>query len=538
MICDLLIQNGWVADGTLTGKLDRKDVLINQGRILELKKSSPLNQRKELPEAREVIDATDLIVSPGFIDVHAHSELAVWQEPECLAKVSQGVTAELNGHCGISAYPAPEEDEEEIREYAASVLGSNREWPWESLADYRKVIGRQGMAINQGAFIGHGNLRISALGFGDRGPDKRELEQMKELLSRELAEGAFGLSSGLVYAPGMYAQKAELAELAGICKAWGGIYTTHLRNEGDHLLQAVEEAIDTAKAAAVPLILSHLKASGRPNHGKVKIVVERMKAAAAEGMEIHGDCYPYDASSTTMTVIMPPWTMNGGIKGLLEILREPEKRLRILREFREGLPDWENRVANLGYDRIRIASLISEKNKALEGLSLAEAARQRQKEPGEFVLELLEEEKGQVTAILHGMAEEDIKAALNSPGIMVCSDGIPVEGKPHPRLYGTFPRYLRRYGELDTKEGIIRGVWKLTGLPARTYGLKEIGFLLPGYRADLVLWDPRRIRDRATFAQPKLLAEGIERVLVSGRTVYREGRATGCLPGRFLNREK
>ena len=527
---DLLIKNGLVVSGEKECCCRRADVAILGGRIAAVGKLAE-------DWAGEVIDADGLAVCPGFIDGHAHSEISVWQSPDCLAKASQGITTELAGQCGISAYPVLPGREELIEDYTGTVLGkSAKRWPWGSLAEYREELRREGTAINQGAFIGHGNLRINAMGFADREPSGEELRRMREQLSAELSDGAFGMSSGLVYPPGLFSRPQELTELARVCAAAGGIYTTHMRNEGNRLLEAVEEAIGVAEASGVQLVISHLKASGKPNHGKVKKALEMIEAAAGRGVRVNADCYPYDAASTTMTIILPPWIMTGGIEGLVESLKDREKRRRVARDLREGLPDWDNRVTNLGYDRISIASVASEKNKGLEGLSLLDAARRKEKEPGEFILDLLLEERGQVSAVLRGMSEEDVKTALASPRIMVCTDGVPVGGKPHPRLYGAFTRYLSRYADLSSAEGLASAIYKLTAFPAEVYGLRDLGRLLPGYWADITIFDPARVRDQATFMEPERLSEGIEWVIVGGQTVIRQKRPTGRRPGRFLRR--
>ena len=323
---DLLIKNGTLISGGKEFFCRRGDLAVQEGRIAAVGDLFG-------DTGREVVDAGNLAVCPGFIDVHAHSELSVWQEGACLAKASQGITTELTGQCGISAYPVEKEAAAGIREYTQSVLGrTDQNWPWDGLAAYRREIGKRGMAINQGTFIGHGTLRINTLGFAGRKVTEAELESMKGMLASAMEEGAFGMSTGLVYAPGMFADIRELTELAKVCAAFDGIYTTHMRNEGNRLLEAVAEAIEVGEGSGVQVNISHLKASGKPNHGKVRQALELMAEAEARGLRISGDCYPYDASSTTMTIILPPWSMTGGIAGLLTILADEEKKRRILRE--------------------------------------------------------------------------------------------------------------------------------------------------------------------------------------------------------------
>lgn len=526
---DLIIRNARLATGD--GSPCRPgDLAISQGKI------AALGCLPGDASAKRVIEADGLVATPGFIDVHAHSEVSVWQKPDCLAKISQGVTTELSGQCGISAYPAYGPAREAIEEYTGTVLGKAGRWPWENLREYRIEAGREGIANNQGAFIGHGNLRINSMGFAERRPTGKEMEEMKRLLAEELAEGAFGLTSGLVYAPGMYSDIDEMVELARVCGAVGGIYTTHMRGDGAGLLAAVAEAIEVARRSGVQLNLSHLKVMGKANHGKVKDALAMMDAAVSEGLRVTADCYPYDASCTTMTLILPPWTMTGGVAGLLALLRDKESRRRILEDFPRQLEGWDNRTLSVGWDKILVGSVVTERNKALTGLSLAEAGKRRGKSPGELALSLLLEEEGQVNAIFQGMAPEDVRTVLSHPRVMVCSDGVDVGEKTHPRLYGTFPRYLSRYADLSSDAAIGAAAYKLSGLPAEVYGLEGIGRLVPGYWADITLYDPARIKDTATYAEPRRLAEGIGLVLVSGQVVYREGQATGARPGRFLNR--
>lgn len=359
---------------------------------------------------------------------------------------------------------------------------------------------------------------------------------MQALLKAELDRGAFGLSSGLVYAPGSYSQTDEMIALAAVCARQGAVYTTHMRNEAGRMLEAVEEALLVARESGVRLSISHLKAQGRPNHGKVGRALELIDEAVAEGAAVYADAYPYDAASTTMTIVLPTWTLEQGVEGLLELLGREEGRQRVLEAFATGLPGWDNRSTMLGWENILIASLASEANRSLEGVSLEELGRRRGIPPGEALLDLLLEERGQVTALLRGMSEQDIRAALRHPRVMVCTDGLPVEGKPHPRLWGALTRYLGRYAPMGSDEEISRSLHKLTGLPARVYRLPGIGLLKPGYRADITLLEPERVMDAATYEDPTRLSEGIWRVYNGGQLTYAHKKATQARPGVFLSR--
>ncbi len=527
---DLLIKNGLIADGS-GGACYQGDVGVIDGRIMQVGNLAG-------DEGKKTIDAEGLVVAPGFIDVHAHSELDMYNQKCILAKISQGITTELTGQCGISAFPVMAEAMENIAKYIAPVLGKiDCTWPWQNLEGYRKTIENVGIPLNQGNFIGHGNLRINAMGFLDRKSTASELELMKFMLKDELKSGALGLSSGLVYAPGIFSNIDEMVELAKVCAEAGKIYTTHMRSEAGELLPSVEEAIQVARLSGVQLTISHIKAMGRFNHGKVRNVLEMLDSAVAEGLVVYGDCYPYAAASTTMTIILPPWTLEKGIPGLLEILQSNEMRERIKSNFKEGIKGWENRPVTIGWENLIVASVATEKNRSLEGRSLADAATENSKDPADILFDLLLEEKGNAAVLITGMNEKDVASAISHPRVMICSDGIPVGNKPHPRLYGAITRYLSRYADLSDNTAIGAAIYKLTGLPAKAYKLRDIGLLKTGYWADITLIDTDKVKDLATFNNPFELSEGIERVIVSGEVVYKEKKYTGAKPGRFIINE-
>jgi N-acyl-D-amino-acid deacylase len=528
MLYDLLIKNGTVFDGS--GGYARQDVGVKAGRIAEV-------GNFDFGDAERCVDAGGLAVAPGFIDVHTHSEIQAWKENFASAKPSQGITTELTGQCGLSAYPVSDESLDDVMRYVASGLGKMEEpWPWRDYASYREVVGKKGLSINQGTFIGHGTLRIDVMGFADKRASPKELSDMGSLLRKELADGALGLSSGLVYAPGVFSDAEEMVELAKACAECGAAYTTHMRNEAGSVLEAVDEALNVALRSGVKLVISHMKATGSPNHGKSVQMLAKQAAAREKGARVYGDCYPYDASSTMMTIVLPPWTLSRGISGMLEILADGGERGKIKENFLNGIEGWENRSKTLGWENMIVASVSTEKNKEAEGLDLVEFGKRRGKEPADVMMDLLLEEHGEVTAVLKGMSDEDVKTFLKDPNVMVCSDGIPVGGKPHPRLHGAIARYLCRYADMSCEKGIAAAVHKLTGLPADIYGLSEIGRIKKGYMADITIFDPSKVEDKADFQNPFRISEGIEHVFVGGVSVYENKALGGNRPGRFIRR--
>jgi N-acyl-D-aspartate/D-glutamate deacylase len=374
------------------------------------------------------------------------------------------------------------------------------------------------------------------MGFADRKASAKELADMSALLRKELDDGALGLSSGLVYAPGIFSDAEEMVELAKVCAERGAAYTTHMRNEAGSVLEALDEALNVGLRSGVKLVISHMKATGSPNHGKSAQMLAKQAEAREKGARVYGDCYPYDASSTTMTIVLPPWTLSRGIAGMLEILADGGERGKIKENFLNGIEGWENRSRTLGWENMIVASVSTEKNKDTEGWDLAGLGERRGKEPGDVMMDLLLEERGEVTAVFKGMSDEDVKTLLEDPYVMVCSDGIPVGGKPHPRLYGAITRYLRRYADMSCEKGIAAAVRKLTGLPAEIHGLSEIGRIKEGYMADITIFDPSKVEDKADFQDPFRISEGIEHVFVGGVSVYKNKSIEENRPGRFIRR--
>ncbi|MBI3945530.1 MAG: D-aminoacylase [Armatimonadetes bacterium] len=476
------------------------------------------------------LDARGLFVAPGFVDLHTHTDATVLLNPSMSSSIRQGVTTELTGNCGmqvgLSLNGPPFSLERRLSRDDAG-------FEWSSLAEFVACIERQGIAGNLAALVGHGTLRKRVMGWDPNPPDGEAMAQMRRLLCQALEEGAFGFSTGLEYSPGRFATPAELAALAREVAAVDGVYATHLRNEAEGLLEAVEEAIGVARESGVALQLSHHKAEGRRNWGRVERTLARIEEARAAGMDVACDVYPYAAFMTGLGVrTLPAWVQGGSADELAERLRDPDTRTRVLADM-QGL--------DLDWGRLQIA--VARKDRSLQGRSLAEIARERGLTPQEAVIDVLAGEGGMVAGISFEIAEEDVRAVMRFPHASIISDsgaraanGPLAEDRVHPRGFGTFPRALGRYVREERVLTWEAAIHKMTSLPAARIGLRRRGLVRPGAYADLVVFDPETVSDRATFADPIRYPEGIRHVFVNGVGVVRDGEETGARPGRVIRR--
>lgn len=521
------------------------DLLVEDDRIAEVGETS-------LPPD-EVIDARGMVVAPGFIDMHSHGDFSLPRDPDAAAKVMQGVTTEVIGNCGLGLHPANTAVDEMYLRIAPIVFGEAGTMCSRTLGDYRARLESTGISVNAAPLIAHGNVRAMVMGMSEADPTQAQIGAMRELVAHGLEEGAFGMSSGLTYAPGAYAKTEEMIRLAEVVAAQGGIYATHMRNEGSRLVEAVAEAIEIGEKAGVSVQISHHKAAGNFNWGKVKTTLGMIDDANLRGLEIHSDVYPYTAGSTVLTAMfLPLWAFEGSTDRMLERMRDPETRARIIRDAKEqllayvDLPKWLSRVPKrwllplilkkMG-DVVVLNSV--KKQRRYEGRKIGEIAKERGKELHEAMIDLLIEEETAVSAIAHVMSEDDVRAVMLHPRTMIGTDGFPLkDGKAHPRTYGTYPRVLSHYvnkvGLLTLEDAIHR----MTGLVARKLGLSDRGVLERGARADLVVFDAARIKDRATFADPHNAPEGIAHVFVNGVWTVKDGAHTGARGGRVLSRER
>ncbi|MCL1854684.1 MAG: D-aminoacylase [Clostridia bacterium] len=513
----IIIKNGKVIDGS-GAPWYRADMLINNGVIEAVGK---------LPEtgADTVIDAKDLAVAPGFIDAHSHSDMTCIFYPDADGKIVQGVTTEVAGMCGETPVPLMRYRDAFNKiayrdDSAALKLAEN----WNTFAQWAECISDRGLSTDLALAAGHGTIRANVMGFDNREPTAKEIEEMKALLRDAMSQGAIGLSSGLIYPPGCYGSTAEIIELCKVMTAFGGIYVTHMRNEADELIPALEEAISIGRVSGCKVQISHHKAAGMKNHGKVTLTMEMMEAARAEGIDISCDAYPYVAGSSSIITLLPKWAHDGGKSELLRRLQDRDQRRRISNELLMDIPGWENMYKNAGMEGILICDV--PKNKQYEGKNLKEIGEDLGKDPIQALIDLIIDEEGEGSMACFAAKEEDNCYIYKHRLTMVGSDSASLPtvpdgriGKPHPRSYGTFPRVLGHYARERKLFPLETAVWKMTGFPATRYGLKDRGFLSAGKRADVVIFDPKRIADSATYQKPSSAPEGIHYVIQKGEVV-------------------
>ena len=516
---DLLIRGGEIIDGTGAPR-ERADLAITNGRVTEV---GGFTGRR----AMRMIDARGKVIAPGFIDIHSHSDESMLVNSAMESALHQGVTLVVCGNCGGSSAPllglAAEEAD---KEYAR--LGIKR--TWSAFYEYVAAVEQQGSAINVCSFVGHGTLRMSVMGAAARAATPAELAAMRALLDRAMDEGAVGLASGLIYPPSAYGNTDELASLCEVVRQKGGLYASHIRNEGARLLDAVEENLEIARRSGARVQLSHHKASGQKNWGKVKESVDKIQDARDHGIDVQADQYPYTASSTGLAVTIPNWVHEGGSAKLTERLRDPAVRTRIRDEDTETGRAW---------DRIVIAR--ARHHPEYSGKNVAELAKAAGKDPLEWTCDTLVEHEGAVDIVHHSMNEDDVRHVMRQPWIAIGSDsranapyGVLSFGKPHPRSYGTFPRVLGHYARDQKVLTLEDAVRKMTSLTAKHLRLRDRGTIRVGAWADLVVFDPARVKDTATYDDPHRYPDGIDQVVVNGAVTIDAGETTSERAGKFL----
>lgn len=537
---DVVIKGGRIIDGT-GNPWFRAHIAIKDGKIVRVGHLSGAG-------AEKTIDARGLVVSPGFIDMHSHSDFAVPFNPRVESTIRQGVTTLVVGNCGISLAPVNPAREDLLMRYISPFLppGEGLKIEWSTFSEYLKCEEETGVTSNVAHLVGHGTVRIAVMRFEGRAPTREELGEMKMLVAEAMEAGAFGMSTGLIYPPGIYSKTEELIELAEVVAKYGGIYASHIRGEGATLVDAVKEAIEIGERGGVPVEISHHKAAGRPQWGKSEETLRLMEEARERGVEVTCDQYPYKAGMTSLVTLLPPWVHEGGMDRLLERLRSPEDREKMRKNIEEGISGWENFAASCGWENIYVSYVKTEKNKPLEGKNLVEIAKMKGK-PDEFtaVCDLLLEEEGAATMVLFMTEEEDIRRIMKHPLSMVGSDswsvapyGVLGVGKPHPRFYGTYPKVLGGYVRENKVLRLEDAIRKMTSLPAQKIGLWDRGLIREGTWADIVVFNPDKVIDKATYQDPHQHPEGIEHVLVNGEVVVERGEHTGILAGRVSCRSR
>ncbi|MBU2702166.1 N-acyl-D-amino-acid deacylase [Sporomusaceae bacterium BoRhaA] len=501
-------------------------------------------------ESVETIDAAGNIVAPGFIDMHTHSDLSFKYDRRASSKLYSGVTTEVIGNCGICVAPVREENRQLLIDYLGTrLIGSipvNLELPWTSFKEYLNWFDDNPPSINLAPLLGQGVVRIAVMGFAKGMPTAAELKDMQQITDIAMSEGALGLSSGLVYLPGEYSSKEEIAELCKVMIPYQGIYCTHMRTESDGIMDAIDEALWIGGTAKVPVHISHLKLLSQNMLGKTDLVLERMAQAERSGIEVTYDIYPYTAGLTSLSACLPPWIFEGGVAKMIERLQDQSIRSRIRKEIAEGLPNWQNFVKSAGgWEKFFVSSVRSEENKHLEGKFITEIGELQGKDPYDAAFDLLIAENGRVQMNYYAMLEEDVMTFLRQPRAMIGSDamslsaeGILSFGKPHPRAFGTPTRFLGRYVREKKILSFEEAVKKMTGLPATRLGIKARGFIKENYYADIVIFNPDTVQDLATYAEPKQYSQGIEAVIVNGQVIVEKGAHNevyaGCVLGRSL----
>ncbi|MCK9196847.1 MAG: D-aminoacylase [Syntrophales bacterium] len=525
---DLLILGGFVYDGLGRPGVET-DLAVKGDRIAALSRGITPSQ------AKTVIDARGMAVAPGFIDPHSHTDIELLVNPRAESKIRQGVTTEISGNCGYTVFPLSRLNYEEKRRYCDEQYGVPL--VWRDLQGFFEQLEQKGIALNYTTFLGHGTLRSAVFGSQDRHPTPEEMSTMKQLIRESMEAGAVGLSTGLIYVPGCFADRQELIGLCREAAAYGGIYSTHMRNESDYLVEAVEEAIAIAREARISLQISHLKLAYPRNWSKIHWVLSRISEVQSQGMEILADRYPYTATSTVLSAFMPPWIQQGTTSEYLARLLDPAFDEKI----RAHVAAQEEKVGS--WDNVFISSVLRKDNEHLAGKSIRRAAQDAGKEPYIFIRDLLVTEEDQVWMINFSLNEDNFKRIILHPLVIIGSDGWarapygPLgKDKPHPRSYGTFPRMLGRYVREEKIMSLERAIEKMTSLTARKFGLYGRGQIKVGNFADLVIFDPDRIIDKSTWTDPHQYPEGIPYVIVNGTPVIFEGEHTEALPGRILRK--
>ena len=524
----LLIKNGTVVDGTGVPR-QRADVLVEGDVIRAIAPSIPATGDED------VIDAEGLIVAPGFIDTHSHSDLAVLVEPEVLPKVMQGITTEILGQDGVSMAPLPPEHIDSWRKNLAGLDGDSDtiDWTYGTTENYLAMIEAARPGLNEGYLVPHGNVRMEAMGLDDRAPTAAELERMQAIVEREMEAGAFGISTGLIYIPCAYAPTEELIALCSAAAKHDGVFVTHQRSEADTIIDSMHETVRIGRESGARVHFSHFKVCGKKNWEHVPQMLQLLDDAEAEGIPVSFDQYPYVAGSTMMGACLPPWVYDGGTDCALERLTHPELRRRMIHDIQEDAPGWDDFIDFAGFDNIYCTSVKTEANADAVGLSLAELAQKRGTDPYDALFDLLLQEENAVGMVDFYGLEDHVKLFMKRPEMNACTDGL-LGGRPHPRVYGAFPRILGKYVREEQVMSLEEGVNHLTKRAADHCGIERRGVLAPGMFADIVIFDAKTIRDKGTFVDPIQYPEGIAHVIVNGVPAVRDGEPTHERAGQVL----
>jgi N-acyl-D-amino-acid deacylase len=529
---DILIRRGLIADGT-GGPLFEADILVEGASIRRVGKLDTAG-------AKNIIDAGGHVVAPGFIDMHCHADFSLPVLPTADSLVHQGITTAVIGQCGLSPAPLPDKTRDEVITGLSGILSELEEeipWQeWSSFGDYLSFLTRLGISINVASLVGQGTIRASVMGFkaGRSTPEQMALMQREAV--RSLREGAFGLSTGLIYPPGSYASTDELIELTSVVAGEGGLYFSHIRGESETLLDAVAEAVQIGRDTRAPVEVSHFKAAGRENWGKSREALDLIEEARKTGVDIATDMYPYTAGSTMVVTVLPEWAQEGGKEVILRRLSDPSACLKMTRDMKE-----QGFARSIEWDRVLITG--SPKHPGYRGRFVSELAHEAGQTAQEWVFAALLETELQLHMAIFAMSEDNRRQEVRYPPMTFCTDGMGFSAKgksdrslTHPRSYGAFPRVLSHYVREEGLLSLEEAVHKMTGMAAKRLGLKDRGLIRPGFAADLVIFDPDKVKDKASYENPHQYAEGIMEVLVNGESVVHDGTHTGSKSGLVLSR--
>jgi N-acyl-D-amino-acid deacylase len=525
---DLLIRGGTVYDGLGNPGIEA-DVAIRGERIVGIGKR--LNANK----AGRILDAQGLAVSPGFIDMHTHTGVHLIANPLAESHIRQGITTEISGNCGSSPFPIVDSRITEVKENLEEQY--QLELTWRDMEGFFQRLEEKGIALNYATFVGHGVIRGKVVGYEDQSATPDQISEMQRLIEAHMHAGAWGLSTGLEYTPSSFADTAEIIQLCHKVAELGGIHSTHMRNEDNNVLEAIDETIQIARETGVSTQISHLKMALPANWHKIDEALARIEEADKEGIRILADRYPYIAAATGLSTFFPEWARAGSTEDFIQRLKDPSLDL----QFRSHLKKAEEEIGS--WKNVRISAVVTERNKAYEGMDINAGADMAGKQPYEFMRDIIIEEKNQVGMVKFVMNEDNLKRILAHPLLTVGSDGNAVAtygvlgtGKPHPRYYGTFPRFLGKYVREEKILTWPQAIQKITSLTAQKLGFQDRGQISPGYYADLVLFDPKTIIDRATFDDPHQYPDGIQTVIVNGAVGLHLGESTGELSGKILKK--
>ena len=527
---DVIIKNGAVYDGS-GGEAQHVDLAIRGDRIAGV--GDYKNAR-----AKTVIDARGLAVAPGFINMLSWSTESLIQDGRSQSEIREGVTTEIMGE-GESMGPLNEELKKRMLREQSDIKFDIK---WNTLAEYLQYLEKRGISCNVASFIGAATIRENVIGFEDKVPTAEQLDQMRELVRKEMEAGALGIGTALIYPPAFYSKTDELIELCKVAAKYKGKYISHMRSEGNQLLEAFDELLRISREAGIPAEVYHIKAAGEKNWGKIDNLLSRIEAAQKEGLNVRANMYTYTAAGTGLDACLPPWTEEGGYPALFKRLRDPATREKIAAEVKIDSDKWENLYIGAGSpDNILLVAFKSEKLKPLTGKTLATVAKMRGKDPITTIMDLIAEDESRIGTIYLVMSEENVKKEIAKPWISFCSDeasqapeGVFLKSNPHPRAYGSFVRVLGKYVRDEKVITLPEAIRRLSAFPATNLGLDHRGMLKEGMFADVVAFDPATIADHATFEKPHQYATGVKHVFVNGVQVIKDGEHTGAKPGRAL----